>query len=85
MSEKSITRKQLHILKHSLGLNNSEIPYRNHYSSRENCDNYKELLDLEKKEFMTKKIIFDQPCFFVTWEGAEFIGVSEWDFEKTSK
>lgn len=49
-----ITTEQLRKLRHALGLDWRKKPYRNHYSTREECDSYPDCVELERLGLMER-------------------------------
>lgn len=73
MSELKLSKNQIHILKHTLGLDRNKKPYRNHYVASEGHPNIDALEDLVAQGAMTKGRCFDQPTYWVTDLGADFL------------
>ena len=81
---RKITKSHIDKIKHALGLDYKDIPFRNHYVSGKDCDGYDELMDLVNKRYMTKGLRFDQVTFWVTAKGAKLVGISRKDFEQSN-
>lgn len=74
-----MTPAQLHILQHSLGLDQygQGDAYRNHYVAGPDCDGYEECRALVDVGMMEERRASDltggMPCFIVTTEGIDYV------------
>jgi len=68
-----LTKKQHHILRHSLGLNYGREMYRNHFVTGEGSTDYPDCMALVKMGLMTRRagseLTGGDDVFFVTDEG----------------
>lgn len=71
-----LTDRQMQLLKHTLGLDHKEMPYRNYFATSEDCDVYKNLKQLEAFGYMfsEKRNKPSQSIYFyVTEKGFEYL------------
>ncbi len=76
--EMKLSKKQIDILKHSLGLGRKKKPYRNYFLAEEGHSDWNDLQDLVKQGAMISKTAPSWTTgtyFFVTPEGAKFLDV----------
>lgn len=73
MTATSLTGSQIHILKHALGLNRRQTPYRNHFVASEGHTDMPDIKILVGLGLMTEAttdfLDFSSQCFHVTDEG----------------
>jgi len=82
MTEPKVSQEQLEIMRHTVGLDNNETPYRNHFVTGEYADNYQCLRDIEAQGLMksyTRSFCPDDVIFALTEDGCRMIGLSGLD------
>ena len=72
-----VNEKQLHILQHTLGLNEygEGRKYRNHFVTSKGCSDYDSIQILIENGLMVKRcwLFTEQKCFSVTEKGIDFV------------
>jgi len=77
MAEPKVTIEQLDLMRHTVGLDRSDNPYRNYFSADEGHTHWNSLIELVEMGLMTKRksTVSSDTIFHITNQGCWFLNI----------